>query len=794
MSQQDDQYHPQQDFMQPTFATKAAARPASLTSNSSKEKGIRSRFTRLFAPTRPATSTNLTAPNEGQEKKPRSGRQLREMMFCRNRKAAATQHQQQQDHKLSDHSTYAKPSPSWPRTGKEFRRMIFRLPRSSVIAPQLPQSQLSRYIAPPQPRVLLQSEPSDQKMSLQQRSTYNEPLPGLSTTSSSAADHHRRTSAPVPNGYTSPDTYGFTSPATPYESAEHNRGYAPVSRTSSRSSSPTRHLNQQTGDLVSISITASNRSGASFTFSGNNATHCGQDALQAQPSIYQSAGAGHDQGIRDRAPTVRAAHLSPMPRTGRPSYGNGAISSRTRSARSRSPAPRELFSSDYLNYRDNYGQKRQQEQQQQGRLSRLGQSPFAKLSPLPKSGKELRMHRFGQFTAAGFDQHLPSYQQQQSPQPQKSHGIASPQTLFQNESDTHIMPFQWPTTYGSLSSPSVFSTSTSASGHCRRASSPESYDSLFSRANDSTPLAASYASANEHHPDHAEDVLRRNYESGEHNHRSPSISSNLHRSSSPTCHHHQQTKVVIVNTSSFRHSALTATSASYATHRGQDSQERHSSVYYFIGAGRDQHMHERGRGMRGVQLPFLSHTAYRSNGNTTSTPMCRRARSPSPEPSGSLHLDKLPNRHNYEQQQGKGLRRQRHQTDDCATDSDARAYKCARHEPVNECVPLYDHKSNIYTTAGPASPSQAPDQRLPSFSWCQQYFWDRPTSLSSFPVITPDLTSSDCFTSSASLSPISTELEYDRLLRASQRFKDYILKTYGEQVAKEADAVIAMLR
>ncbi|KAF8946695.1 putative DNA helicase ino80 [Haplosporangium gracile] len=266
--------------------------------------------------------------------------------------------------------------------------------------------------------------------------------------------------------------------------------------------------------------------------------------------------------------------------------------------------------------------------------------------------------------------HPSQHHQQQPPQPQQGHRIASPQSHIHSQSgpSAHIMPsHQRPNYYRSPPGPAALSSS--AAGHYRRPSSPGPYGNPPPGAYGSAPLAASYAPAYGRHPDYAKEDYRynqqqqqqqqpserrRDYETAEHSHEYAPISRDLYRSSSPTRHHHQQPRepAPVATTASNRRGAPTTTSASYAAHRGQNTPQTHSSIYQSAGPGHDQDMHERELGMRSAaHSPPLSRTGHPSYGNSAGTSRNYPARSSSPGPYGSSPPDNMSYRHYYEQQQ-----------------------------------------------------------------------------------------------------------------------------------------------
>ncbi|KAG0284861.1 hypothetical protein BGZ96_010809 [Linnemannia gamsii] len=261
--------------------------------------------------------------------------------------------------------------------------------------------------------------------------------------------------------------------------------------------------------------------------------------------------------------------------------------------------------------------------------------------------------------------HPPHQHQQQPPQPQQGHRIASPQShmLPQQGPSAHIMPPQQrpPTYYGSPPGPAA--PPSSAAGHYRRPSSPGPYGNPPPGTYGSAPSATSYAPAYGRHPDYAKDDYRysqqqqqqqqpsdrrRDYETAEHSHEYAPISRDLYRSSSPTRHHHQQTRepAPVAATASIRRSAPNTASASYASHRGQTNPQ----IYQNAGPGHDQDMHEREHGMRAAHSPPLSRTGHPPYSNSAGSSRSYPARSPSPGPYGSSP-DNMSYRHYYEQQQ-----------------------------------------------------------------------------------------------------------------------------------------------
>ena len=172
------------------------------------------------------------------------------------------------------------------------------------------------------------------------------------------------------------------------------------------------------------------------------------------------------------------------------------------------------------------------------------------------------------------------------------------------------------------------------------------------------------------------------------------------------------------------------------------------------------------------------------------------ASSLSPESYDSPRLEKLSDRHYYEQQShqqqqqmGQGIerRRQRNDAESLGFDGDARVYKRARYEPVHEQVPVDTHHGSISTAASLIPPSKDSNRRLPSLAWCQQRLWaplSNPISHHSDndtggDDVVPFEDASFTTTPSLTTSPTSDEWELNRLVNENSRLKSYILRVYG---------------
>ncbi|KAG0280846.1 putative DNA helicase ino80 [Linnemannia exigua] len=327
----------------------------------------------------------------------------------------------------------------------------------------------------------------------------------------------------------------------------------------------------------------------------------------------------------------------------------------------------------------------------------------------------------------------PHHPQQQTPQPQQAHRIASPQShmLTQGGPSSHIMPLQRPAYYGSPPGPAA-PPSASAAGHYRRPSSPGPYGNPPPGAYGSAPPpATSYAPSYGRHPDYAKDDYRysqqqqqsdrcRDYESAEHSHEYAPISRDLYRSSSPTRHHHQPTREpapVATTASNRRGVAPAATPAGYAPHHGHNASQTHSSIYQPAGPGHDQDMHEREHGMRAPHSPPLSRTGHPSYAGNASTSRTYAARSPSPGPYGSSP-DNMSYRHYYEQQQQQQQQHQRHprttyRQEYYVSDGEGEATPMGQHHPYQQ-QQQSSHNSRAPTyRAWPAGSHEAPGRDYP---------------------------------------------------------------------------------
>ncbi|KAG9060900.1 putative DNA helicase ino80 [Linnemannia hyalina] len=329
----------------------------------------------------------------------------------------------------------------------------------------------------------------------------------------------------------------------------------------------------------------------------------------------------------------------------------------------------------------------------------------------------------------------PRPHQQQPPQPQQGHRIASPQSHMHPQSvpSAHIMPPQQrPNYYGSPPGPAA--PTPSATGHYRRPSSPGPYGNPPPSAYGSAPPATPYAPTYGRHPDYAKEDYRysqqqqqqqpsdrrRDYESVEHSHEYAPISRDLYRSSSPTRHHHQQAREPgpVATITSNRRSAPTTTSASYAAHRGQSTPQTHSSIYQPPGPGHDQDILEREHGMRAAaHSPPLSRTGHPSYGNSAGTSRSYPARSPSPGPYGSSPPDNMSYRHYYEQQQQQQRQQQQqhqraYRQEYYVSDGEGEGSSMGQHHPYQQQQPPHTSRAPAYR-AWPAGSHEAAGREYP---------------------------------------------------------------------------------